>query len=116
MPVHEFIFEEGCAVVGVLPFAVFEGSPNQVALSSGRQYILHLAEQVTGIRAARFQGDSHRFPLTNGGGPGVVMSALDGVGSRIPEHRFLTKVRLVRHVAGEGSVVAEDGVLHHRLA
>src|SRR5579864_464763 len=34
----------------------------------------------------------------------------------VPENRLLSEIRFVRHVAGDGSVIAEDCVFHHRLA
>ena len=38
------------------------------------------------------------------------------MGIGIPEYRLLPEVGLVGHVAGDGGMVAEDGIFGHRLA
>src|SRR6476646_1771284 len=43
-------------------------------------------------------------------------STRNAVRSCIPIHRLLSEIRLVRHVAGDGGVIAEYRIFGHRLA
>src|SRR5580700_2457869 len=43
-------------------------------------------------------------------------SAFDAFGGLIPQNRGLAKIRFVRHVASEGSVMSEDRVFDNRIS
>ena len=44
------------------------------------------------------------------------MLGLYGARSSIPEDLVLAEIGLIRHVTGDGGVIAEDAVLYNRLA
>src|SRR6202795_3742144 len=43
-------------------------------------------------------------------------SAFDALGGLIPQNRGLAKIKFIPHVAGQGRMVAEDGIFDDRLA
>src|ERR1017187_10311715 len=54
-------------------------------------------------------------PPTAAAAGGTSLLSLDAPGSGVPVHRLLPEKRFVGHVAGDGGVVAENGILHHRF-
>ena len=91
----------------------FGGQPERFRLSGGE--ILRERAEVQNKNAEQ---NRNGVPVPRGKNATACFLPLrlDGLGSRVPGDRLLAEIRFVRHVAGNGGVVAENRVLGHRLA